>query len=97
MWPRSWRSVRVQASPSGSSQRWWSHIGEILPAGVLTNVLTFCHDLHMTTNEIMEVRFTAKRASVWNNGNHRWVAIGRDKALELVVLGQAIDITGRSI
>lgn len=51
----------------------------------------------MTTNEILEVRFTAKRASAWNNGNHRWVAIGRDKALELVALGQAVDITGRSI
>jgi hypothetical protein len=51
----------------------------------------------MNSNQVTEVRFTAKRASYWNTGNMRWQAIGRDKARELVALGQAVDITGRSI
>lgn len=51
----------------------------------------------MNCNQPLEVRFTAKRASVWNNGNMRWVAIGRDKARELISLGQAVDITATAI
>jgi hypothetical protein len=51
----------------------------------------------MNTNQQLEVRFTAKRASYWNTGNQRWQSMGRDKALALVALGQAVDITGRSI
>lgn len=51
----------------------------------------------MNTNEVIEVRFTAKRASRWCNGNHRWITIGREKAETMVALGQAVDLTGRSI
>lgn len=51
----------------------------------------------MNSNQKLEVRFTAKRASYWNTGNMRWQAMGRDKAQALVALGQAVDITGRSI
>lgn len=51
----------------------------------------------MNSNQPLEVRFTAKRASYWNAGNARWQGIARDKAAALVALGQAVDITGRSI
>lgn len=51
----------------------------------------------MNSNEITEVRFTAKRASYWNTGNMRWQTMGRDKAQALVALGLAVDLTGRSI
>lgn len=64
---------------------------------VLTDVLTPCNDSYMNSNQLLEVRFTAKRASYWNNGNCRWVAIGRDKARALVALGQAVDITETAI
>lgn len=46
-----------------------------------------------TTTAPIEIKFTAKRACYWNNGNMRWQAIGRDKATALVALGQAVDIT----
>lgn len=64
---------------------------------VLTHVMTPCNDSHMNTNTITEVRFTARRASYWNTGNMRWQAIARDKAEALVALGQATDLTGRSL
>lgn len=51
----------------------------------------------MSNHGILEVRFTAKRASYWNSGNRRWQAIGRDKAQALIALGQAVDITGKCI
>lgn len=59
--------------------------------------MTPCHDSYMNSNQPLEVRFTAKRASYWNTGNRRWQAIGRDKAAALVALGQAVDITGQCI
>lgn len=40
----------------------------------------------------IEVRFTAKRASYWNNGNMRWQAIGADKAREMIATGQAVQV-----
>jgi hypothetical protein len=46
----------------------------------------------MNTNQILEVRFTAKRALYWNNGNQRWVAMPRDKATALIALGQAVEL-----
>lgn len=51
----------------------------------------------MNTDKVTEVRFTAKRASYWNNGNRRWQAISRETAKMLVATGQAQDITGRCI
>ncbi|GHJ59116.1 hypothetical protein NOK12_16340 [Nocardioides sp. OK12] len=51
----------------------------------------------MNTNQTIEIKFTAKRASYWNNGNMRWTAIARDKARELIALGQAVDITATAI
>ena len=59
----------------------------------LTNVLTACNDSHMNTNQITEVRFTAKRALRWNNGNGRWQTIARDEALYLIATGQAVELT----
>lgn len=46
----------------------------------------------MNSNQILEVRFTAKRALYWNTGNMRWQGIGRDKAAELIALGQAVEL-----
>lgn len=39
-----------------------------------------------------EIRFTAKRASYWNNGNMRWQSIAADRAREMIALGQAVEI-----
>lgn len=64
---------------------------------VLTDVLTPCEDSYMNSNQPTEIKFTAKRASYWNNGNMRWTAISRDKARELIALGQAVDITATAI
>lgn len=47
-------------------------------------------DSHMTTTT--EIRFTAKRALVWNNGNHRWQTIARDTAEALIASGQAVEL-----
>jgi hypothetical protein len=46
----------------------------------------------MNTNQVLEVRFTAKRALYWNGANRRWQTIGRDKATALIALGQAIEL-----
>lgn len=46
-----------------------------------------------TTQQVTEVRFTAKRASYWNNGNQRWQAISTDKAREMISTGQAVEVT----
>jgi hypothetical protein len=46
----------------------------------------------MNSNEVTEVRFTAKRAMRWSNGNQRWVAINRDEARQMVALGQAVEL-----
>lgn len=46
-----------------------------------------------TTAQVIEVRFTAKRASQWNNGLRRWMPISRDEATVLVAMGLAVDIT----
>ena len=45
-----------------------------------------------TSTALTEVRFTAKRAQVWNNGNRRWTAISRDKAVALIAFGQAVEL-----
>ena len=58
----------------------------------LTGVRTPRKVLYMNTNQVLEVRFTAKRALVWNNGNHRWQTIARDEALALIALGQAVEL-----
>lgn len=50
------------------------------------------HSYYMNSNQILEVRFTAKRALYWNTGNMRWQGIGRDKAAELIALGQAVEL-----
>lgn len=42
-----------------------------------------------------EVRFTARRAARWCNGNRRWVTISQDTARELIALG-AVDLTDKS-
>ncbi len=60
---------------------------------VLTFVLTMCEDSYMNTNQVSEVRFTAKRAVYWNNGNRRWQGIARDTAMLLVQSGRAVDLT----
>lgn len=39
-----------------------------------------------------EIRYTAKRALVWNNGNHRWQPIARAEADALIALGQAVEL-----
>ena len=44
------------------------------------------------TTQTIEVRFTAKRALYWNAGNGRWQGIGRDKARDLIALGQAVEL-----
>lgn len=44
----------------------------------------------MTTKT--EIRFTAKRALVWNNGNHRWQSIARDAAELMIATGQAVEL-----
>lgn len=59
--------------------------------------MTSCNDSYMTTQTITEVKFTATRAQYWNNGNHRWQNIGRDKAIALVATGQAVDLTENHI
>jgi hypothetical protein len=46
----------------------------------------------MNTNQVLEVRFTAKRALYWNTGNRRWQGIGRDKATVLIATGQAVEL-----
>jgi hypothetical protein len=46
----------------------------------------------MNTNQVTEVRFTAKRALVWNNGNHRWQTIARDEAAAMIALGTAVEL-----
>lgn len=60
----------------------------------LTNGTADAHSCHMTstTTAIAEVRFTAKRALIWNNGNHRWQNIGREKAQALVAAGLAVEL-----
>lgn len=50
-----------------------------------------CNDSYMST-QTLEVRFTAKRACYWDNASHRWITFGRDKAQELIALGQAIEL-----
>jgi hypothetical protein len=51
-----------------------------------------CYDKSMNTNTVTEIRFTAKRALVWNNENHRWVGIARDKAVAMIALGEAVEL-----
>lgn len=63
-----------------------------LPWNVLTNVLTPCEDLHMSSNQPLEVRFTAKRALYWNGANRRWQGIARDKATAMIALGEAVEL-----
>lgn len=46
--------------------------------------------IHMTTTQILEVRFTAKRALYWTG--IRWNGIARDKARDLIALGQAVEL-----
>lgn len=46
----------------------------------------------MNTNEVAEVRFTAKRALRWDNASHRWITIARDTARDLIALGQAVEL-----
>jgi hypothetical protein len=46
----------------------------------------------MNSNQVLEVRFTAKRAAFWNTGNQRWTTISRDKAQALIALGQAVEL-----
>lgn len=46
----------------------------------------------MNTNQITEVRFTAKRACYWNTGNRRWQAIARDTASAMIALGAAVEL-----
>jgi hypothetical protein len=53
-----------------------------------------CQHSHMT-NTATEVRFTAKRAARWSNGNRRWVTISQEAARELIALG-AVDLTGKA-
>jgi hypothetical protein len=48
--------------------------------------------IHMTTTQILEVRFTAKRACYWNGGIGRWITISRDRATALIALGQAVEL-----
>jgi hypothetical protein len=49
--------------------------------------------MNTATAQVTEIRFTAKRAVRWNNGNRRWVAISRDEAIALIQLGLAVDLT----
>jgi len=44
----------------------------------------------MNSNQIAEVRFTAKRACIWSG--QRWTTISRDKATEMIALGQAVEL-----
>ena len=46
----------------------------------------------MNSNEVTEIRFTAKRALYWNAGNGRWQGMARDKAQALIALGQAVEL-----
>lgn len=46
----------------------------------------------MNTNQVTEVRFTAKRALRWDNAGHRWIAIARDTAREMIALGTAVEL-----
>lgn len=45
----------------------------------------------MNTNR-SEVRFTAKRACIWNGTLHRWMTISREKAEAMIALGQAVEV-----
>lgn len=58
----------------------------------LTGVIHPCNDSRMNTNQVLEVRFTAKRALIWNNGNHRWQTINRDEATAMIALGTAVEL-----
>lgn len=44
----------------------------------------------MNSNQILEVRFTAKRACVWAHTG--WKTISADKARDLIALGQAVEL-----
>lgn len=46
----------------------------------------------MNTDTRTEIRFTAKSALVWNNGNHRWTKINHDTARELISTDQAVEL-----
>lgn len=59
----------------------------------LTGVLHRRTVLYMNTNEITEIRFTAKRACYWNGRCGRWITISRDKATALIATGQAVELT----
>ena len=39
-----------------------------------------------------EVRFTAKRACIWNGINRRWYTISQDKARLMIATGEAIEL-----
>ena len=45
---------------------------------------------YMNSNRVHEVRFTAKRACIWQN--QRWITISRDKAAAMIALGQAVEL-----
>ena len=51
-----------------------------------------CIVFYMSNHEVTEIRFTAKRALRWSNGNQRWVAINRDEARQMISLGQAVEL-----
>lgn len=44
------------------------------------------------TTATEEIRFTAKRALIWNGPNHRWINIGREKAAAMIASGQAVEL-----
>jgi hypothetical protein len=46
----------------------------------------------METNEILEVRFTAKRACYWNGRVGRWITISRETAQAAITIGQAVEL-----
>lgn len=46
----------------------------------------------MNNEQIHEVRFTAKRACIWDRGINRWKTISRENAHELIALGQAVEV-----
>lgn len=48
------------------------------------------YDYYMNSNQIHEVRFTAKRACIWRG--QRWITISREKATTMIALGRAVEL-----